>query len=78
MSGIIRVMRVLIWALALLALAGVVTPVTGQESKKPKPPAAAPAGKKPNVPKFLAAYQKAAKIAAAAGEQQELFGTGDQ
>jgi hypothetical protein len=34
------------------------------------------AGKKPNVPKFLAAYQKAAKIAAAAGEQQELFGGG--
>lgn len=34
------------------------------------------AGKKPNVPKFLAAYQKAAKIAAAAGEQQELFGAG--
>jgi site-specific DNA-methyltransferase (adenine-specific) len=32
------------------------------------------AGKKPNVPKFLAAYQKAAKVAAAAGEQQELFG----
>ena len=31
------------------------------------------AGKKPNVPKFLPAYQKAAKIAAAAGEQQELF-----
>ena len=31
------------------------------------------AGKKPDVPKFLAAYQKAAKIAAAAGEQQELF-----
>lgn len=30
------------------------------------------AGKKPNVPKFLPAYQKAAKIAAAAGEQQEL------
>jgi site-specific DNA-methyltransferase (adenine-specific) len=34
------------------------------------------AGKKPNVPKFLAAYQKAARIAAAAGEQQELFGSG--
>lgn len=30
------------------------------------------AGKKPNVPKFLPAYQKAAKIAAAAGEQQVL------
>ncbi|HLB16821.1 MAG TPA: hypothetical protein VJM14_17980 [Burkholderiales bacterium] len=55
MSGIIRVMRVLIWALALLALAGVVTPVTGQESKKPKPPAAAPAGKKPNVLVIFAA-----------------------
>jgi hypothetical protein len=32
------------------------------------------AGKKPDVPKFLPAYQKAAKIAAAAGEQQVLFG----
>jgi site-specific DNA-methyltransferase (adenine-specific) len=31
------------------------------------------AGKRPDVPKFLAAYQKAAKIAAAAGEQQELW-----
>jgi site-specific DNA-methyltransferase (adenine-specific) len=31
------------------------------------------AGKKPDVPKFLPAYQKAAKIAAAAGEQQELW-----
>jgi len=31
------------------------------------------AGMKPNVPKFLAAYQKAARIAAAAGAQQELF-----
>lgn len=31
-------------------------------------------GMKPDVPKFLPAYQKAAKIAAAAGEQQELFG----
>jgi hypothetical protein len=30
---------------------------------------------KPNVPKFLPAYQKAAKITAAAGEQQELFGS---
>jgi site-specific DNA-methyltransferase (adenine-specific) len=34
------------------------------------------AGTKPNVPKFLPAYQKAAKIAAAAGEQQEMFGAG--
>jgi hypothetical protein len=31
------------------------------------------ATKKPDVPKFLPAYQKAAKIAAQAGEQQELF-----
>jgi hypothetical protein len=34
------------------------------------------AAKKPNVPKFLPVYQKAAKIAAAAGEQQEMFGAG--
>jgi hypothetical protein len=29
-------------------------------------------GKKPNVPKFLPGYQKAARIAAELGEQQEL------
>ena len=34
------------------------------------------AGTKPNVPKFLPAYQRAARIAAAAGEQQEMFGAG--
>ena len=34
------------------------------------------AGEKPTVPKFLPAYQKAARIAEAAGEQQELFGGG--
>lgn len=34
------------------------------------------AGSKPNVPKFLPAYQKAAKIAAAAGEQQALWDVG--
>ena len=31
-------------------------------------------GKKPNIPKFLPGYQKAIRIAAEQGEQQELFG----